>query len=204
MITIVNGSSKNYQYSADMIFTDPPFDMKAKELNEIISNYNADHLLLITVISQYTEFAKLTNYNFSLDFVLDHVIPKKSRSTSQPNFTHSNVIYMRKKGVKSVFNRKLRQRSDVATQGFYPTIFRASKNQKEYAYAKNLQAITDLLGSFEVNSVIDLFGGAGTIAHACAELNMDCTTIEIKKELTDNLYREMSFMRGVECQYLNQ
>lgn len=203
MITIINGDASDYSYSADMIFTDPPFDMKGEELHKIISNYNADHLLLITVCRQYTEFCKLTDYEFSLDFVFDTVVPSKSHSKQQPHSCHNLIIYMRKKGVKSAFDRKFHQRRDVATKGYYPTIFRAPRNRlTEYGYAKNLQAVTDLLGSFHVKSVIDPFAGTGTVAHACLELLMDCVSIEQKTELTDQLYREMSFMGEKKCQYL--
>lgn len=205
MITIINGNAHEYSYSADMIFTDPPFDMKAKELHEIISQYDANHLLLITVCKQYTEFCKLTDYEFALDFIFDTVVPSKSYSKQQPHSCHNLVVYMRKKGVKSVFDRKLKQRKDVATKGYYPTIFRASRNRlQEYGYAKNLQAITDLLGSFHVKSVVDMFAGTGTIAHACKELQIDCVSIEQNIELTDRLYREINFMGAGECQYLKK
>lgn len=203
MITVINGNANDYSYSADMIFTDPPFDMSGKALNSIISKYNADHLLLVTVMKQYTEFCKLTDYVFSLDFVFDTVVPSKSNSKYQPHSCHNLVVYMRKKGTKSAFNRMIATRRDVATKGYFPTIFRATKNRmNEYGYAKNLESITDLLSAFDVKSVIDMFAGTGTVAHACKELGKDCISIEQKKELTDQLYSEMSFLGGGSCQYL--
>lgn len=205
MITIINGDAKDYSYKADMIFTDPPFDLTGKELHKIISAYDADHLLLITVARQYTEFCKLTDYEFSLDFIFDTVVPSKSHSKQQPHSCHNLVVYMRKPKVKSAFDRTLIQRKDVATKGYYPTIFRASRNRlKEYGYAKNLQAITDLLGSFKIGKIIDPFSGTGTIAHACLALQRDCICIELKKELTDQLYSEINFFGGKKCQYLTK
>lgn len=202
MITVINGNANDYSYSADMIFTDPPFDMSGKELNSIISKYNADHLLLVTIGKQYTEFCKLTDYEFVLDFIFDTVVPSKSKSKHQPHSNHNLIVYMRKKGVKSAFNRMIATRRDVATKGYFPTIFRASKNRmKEYGYAKNLTAITDLLSAFDIKSVIDMFAGTGTVAHACKELGKDCISIEQKRELTDQLYSEMSFLGGGSCQY---
>lgn len=202
MITVINGNANDYSYSADMIFTDPPFDMSGKELNSIISKYNADHLLLVTIGKQYTEFCKLTDYEFVLDFIFDTVVPSKSKSKHQPHSNHNLIVYMRKKGVKSAFNRMIATRRDVATKGYFPTIFRASKNRmKEYGYAKNLTAITDLLSAFDIKSVIDMFAGTGTVAHACKELGKDCISIEQKRELTDQLYSEMSFLGGGLCQY---
>lgn len=200
MIKIINGDAKDYIFSADMIFTDPPFDLSGKKLNDILKNYNADHLLLITVMPQFLDFMKYTDYIFCLDFVLDTVVPKKSFSVKQPNTTHVYVMYLRKKGIKSVFDRTKVQRQDVATKGYYPTIFRAPRDRlKEYGYAKNYDVISDLLGSFTVNSVIDMFAGTGTIAHACAERKYDCVSIEIKKDLTVNLRNEMNFM-GIQCE----
>ena len=202
MITVINGNANDYSYSADMIFTDPPFDMSGKELNSIIRKYSADHLLLVTVMKQYTEFCKLTDYEFVLDFIFDTFVPSKSKSKHQPHSNNNLIVYMRKKGVTSAFNRMIATRRDVATKGYFPTIFRASKNRmKEYGYAKNLTAITDLLSAFDIKSVIDMFAGTGTVAHACKELGKDCISIEQKKELTDQLYSEMSFLGGGSCQY---
>lgn len=45
--------------------------------------------------------------------------------------------------------------------------------------AKNLQAWTDILGSFDIASVVDPFAGSGTTAFAAIELGIDCTAVEI-------------------------
>lgn len=47
-----------------------------------------------------------------------------------------------------------------------------------HGMAKNLSAITDLLGSFAVQSVIDPFAGRGTVGLAAAALDMACMLIE--------------------------
>ncbi|PQQ33669.1 hypothetical protein C6H68_25445 [Photorhabdus luminescens] len=81
---------------------------------------------------------------------------------------------MYRTGEKSLFNRKLRQRSDVfEANGYWPTIFHAPRERmQEHGMAKNIDTITDLLGSFGISSVADLFAGSGTTAMAAFELDL--------------------------------
>jgi len=200
-LKIINDDSSNYNYSTDLIFTDPPFDMSGKDLNRIMSNYKSDNLVLITSIKQLLEFSKYTNYEFSFDFVLDAVQPKKSKSIHYPNYTHQNIVYF-KKG-KSVFNRKLRQRSDVfKNNGYWNTIFRAPRERGDIlGMAKNTVAITDIIGSFDVKSVIDPFAGSLTTAIACYELNIDCICIEKNSDLLKKSIKQLDFI-GADYKYV--
>lgn len=192
-LKIINDDAKNHSMSADMIFTDPPFDIGGKELNDIIKLYKCDHLVLITTMKQLLEFSKYSEFEFSFDFVLDAFTPKKSKSNHYPNYTHQTCVYMKKKNVKSTFNRKLRQRSDCFDNtGYWPTIVRAKRDRMiDHGMSKNITAITDILGCFKINSVIDMFGGSGTTAMAAFELGIsDCIIIEkdsiSAKKIKDN------------------
>lgn len=195
-IKIINGDCNNYSLKANMILTDPPYEMSGKYIAEVIKKYDADHIVLITSMSQLIEFMSHSNYEFSFDFILDAVVPKKSKNLHQPNYTHQNGVYLKSKGVKSAFNRKLRQRSDTFdNNGYWPTILRAPRdNMHEHGMSKNLNIITDILGSFDIKSVVDLFGGAGTTAIAASELNIDCTTIEIDKSLCEKTANSLKFL----------
>lgn len=197
-IKIINGDSSDYTGSADLIFTDPPFDMPAKKLYEILGNFSSNHILLITTMAQFIQVYPLLEFDLSFDFVLDTVAPKKSRNIRQPNYVHSTGVYLHARGEKSRFNRKQRQRSDVFEgNGYWPTIFHAPRERMEtHGMAKNLNAVTDLLGSFDVDSIIDPFAGSGTIGMAAFELGIDCTLIEKDK----NHFNEIeSFFRFVNC-----
>lgn len=180
-ITLIHGDAGQLTGSADMMLTDPPFELPGKKLAEIVARYTVQHLVLITTMRQLLEFFPHTSFDFAFDCVLDSVAPKQSKSMQQPHYTHQTVVYLKAKSAKSVFNRKRRQRADQfsAALGYWPTIMRAPReHMDDHGMAKNITAITDLLGSFAVRSVIDPFSGIGTVGIAATELDMDCMLIE--------------------------
>ena len=192
-ITLINDDANNHSIAADMIVTDPPFEMSGQQLHEIISHYNVPNLLLICSLRQLVEFANLTNYKMGFDFVLDLVAPKQSKSQRQPNYIHAQAVYFYKS--KSVFNRKHGERSDVFTKGYCPTIIRASRERNsEHGMAKNEQAIQDMLSFFEVTNVVDMFAGSGTVGLACLELDIDCTLIEKDPEHFSKMKQTFEFL----------
>lgn len=182
-ITLIEGDAAHNSGSADMIMTDPPYDMPGAELEAILARYDAPHLVMLTTMRQFVEFVGAAGkaWHLAFDFVVDGVAPKKSRSMAQPNYVHQTGVYMTRPSVKSAFDRRRRQRSDVfEANGYWPTIMRAPReNMHEHGMAKNLVAMTDLLGSFCIRSVIDPFAGRGTTGLAAADIgNIDVTLIE--------------------------
>lgn len=181
MIRIINDDAKNHGARFDMVFTDPPFEMSGSDLKAIFDCYDFDHLVLIASLHQIIDFAKQTELEFGFDLVVSHVTPKKSKSYAQPNYLHSNVVYFKRKGVKTAFDRRrvVRQDyySDTATN-YYPSVFHAPKTGMQYKYQKNQAMIDDLLGAFNVKTVCDMFAGSGTTGLAAYEHQKDCTLIE--------------------------
>ena len=195
-ITLINDDASNHSLTADMIVTDPPFELSGQQIHEIISKYNAPNLLLICSLRQLIEFASLTDYKLGFDFVLDLVAPKQSKSQRQPNYIHAHAVYFYKS--KSTFNRQHGERSDTFTKGYYPTIIRANRERNgEHGMAKNEQAIQDMLSFFEINSVIDMFAGSGTTGLACYELDLDCTLIEKDIEHFEQMQQTFKFLGAV-------
>ncbi|TDB53043.1 DNA methyltransferase [Photorhabdus luminescens] len=196
-IELTCGKAEDHSLSADLILTDPQFDMEGKKLRTIIDNQQCNHLVLITTMRQLLDFMSAPGWELSFDFVLDAVAPKKSRNLSQPNYTHQTGVYLYRTGEKSLFNRKLRQRSDVfEANGYWPTIFHAPRERmQEHGMAKNADAITDLLGSFNnISSVADPFAGSGTTAIAAFELDIDCKLIEFDEKYCRDIIKIFSFM----------
>lgn len=180
-IKLIHGDSSILMGSSDLIFTDPPFEMPGRDLGAILSRYDAPHVVLITTMRQLLEMMPGSRWEFAFDFVLDGVVPKQSKSLRQPNYIHQTGVYLKRPGIASVFNRKRRLRSDqfTAAPGYWPTILHAPREAMQtHGMAKNLSAITDLLGSFAVQSVIDPFAGRGTVGLAAAALDMACMLIE--------------------------
>lgn len=195
-IRIIEGSALDVQLTADLILTDPPFDMPGTVLAQALDNVQCDHLVLITTLRQLVQLVSCSDWQIGFDFVLDAVIPKKSKSIHQPNYTHSTGVYLTRNGAKSAFNRKRRQRSDTFdNNGYWPTILRAPRERlAEHGMAKNLQAITDILGSFEAKTVVDLFAGSGTTAHAAFELELDSIMVELDPARCAALAAEFRFL----------
>lgn len=196
MIKIANKDSEFFTASADLIFTDPPFDMSASKLIQILRNYQADHLVLITTMAQLKGVFQSMDWDFAFDFVIDAVVPKQSKSIHQPNYTHQTGVYMKKPGVKSVFNRKKRQRSDAFdNKGYWPTVVRAPRNRmSDHGMAKNVEAITDILGSFEIQSVVDPFAGSGSVGLAAFDLGLDCILIEKSPVFFEQIRKTLGFI----------
>ena len=195
-ITLIHGDAADHGRAADLILTDPPYEMPGAELARIIGGFDVPHLVLITTMHQLLDFLPHTDWQLNFDFVLDCVVPKKSKNLKQPNYTHQTGVYLTRPKTKSVFNRKQRQRSDVfEANGYWPTIFHAPRtNMQEHGHAKNLAAITDLLGSFDVQSVVDPFAGSGTTALAAFELDIFCTTIERDANVFALLRKNLKFL----------
>ena len=179
-VTLINGDAADYNCESDLILTDPPYELDGATLAQILARYPAKHLVLITTMRQLMALMQYSDWVLNFDFVLDGVAPKKSKSLSQPNYTHQTGVYLTRGGVKSAFNRKLRQRSDVFEgNGYWPTLFHAPRNaMQDHGHAKNEQAITDLLGSFALETVVDPFAGTGSTGMAALELQKPCVLIE--------------------------
>lgn len=179
-ITLIHGDAAEFALCADLVMTDPPFDMPGGTLQNILERYEAPHMILITTMRQLLEFMAVADWRLGFDFVLDGVVPKKSKSLHQPNYVHQTGVYLMRPGIASAFNRKRRQRSDVFEgNGYWPTLLRAPReNMQAHGMAKNRAAMIDLLGSFDVANVIDPFAGSGSTGVAAFELGIDCTLIE--------------------------
>ncbi|SUB38206.1 Adenine specific DNA methylase Mod [Pasteurella multocida] len=173
MIKLIHGDSSKVDIPAiDMIFTDPPFEMSGKDLLKVLSNFDYKHLVLICSMHQALDLYKLSDLDFAFQLVISHMTPTKNRSYQQPHIVHSNVIYFRKRGVKSAFDRRRVQRYDTYSDektAYFPSIFHAPKTDLVYKYQKNQNMINDLIGSFDVESVLDPFAGSGTTLLACLE-----------------------------------
>lgn len=196
LITLIHGDAADHGRECDLILTDPPYDMSGARLAKIIDRYRCDHLVLITTMAQLLDFMPRTGWRLQFDFVIDGVMPKKSRNYRQPNYMHQTGVYLTRNGAKSRFDRRHRQRSDVFEgNGYWPTIFHAPRDTTaDHGHAKNAEAITDLLGSFEASSVCDPFAGSGTTGTAAFELHIPCAMIEKDPETFGQLKKTCRFI----------
>lgn len=195
-LNIICDNAADCIVKCDMIVTDPPFDMCGSKLAKMLDQQHCDHLLLITTMKQLLELSRSSDWQLSFDFVLDHVVPKKSKSVHQPNYIHSTCVYMTRNKARSLFDRKKRERSDTYDgNGYWPTILRAPRNRmKDFGYAKNTNALIDVIGCFDVKVICDLFAGSGTTAFAAFELGLDCILVEQDQNLCEKIRREFELL----------
>ncbi|MFC0996928.1 DNA methyltransferase [Pasteurella multocida] len=210
MIKLIHGDSLKTDVPAvDMIFTDPPFEMSGKDLLKVLNNFDYKHLVLICSMHQALDLYKLSDLDFAFQLVISHMTPTKNRSYQQPHIVHSNVMYFRKHGVKSAFDRRRVQRYDTYSDektAYFPSIFHAPKTDLVYKYQKNQNMINDLIGSFDVESVLDPFAGSGTTLLACLEHKIKhAFMIEKDKEafqIMKNQYLALAFGRKSELEII--
>lgn len=194
-IKLISGDAASFNFKADIIFTDPPYDMSGKELAAIINNYESNHLLMLCTLSQLLEFTRYSNFKLSFDLVLDNVVPRQSKSVHMPHYVHSTIVYMIKNNDKSRFFRNHGTREDAFNQKYFPSIIVGSRDSKrlDHGMGKNIQAMKDLLSYFKVSSVVDPFAGTGTTGIACQELNIDCILIEKDEAIFNKLEKLFKF-----------
>ena len=196
-ITLNHADAVDVKTSCNLIFTDPPFDMSGSNLAAVFNNINCDHLVLITTMKQFVELIKCSQWELSFDFVIDAVVPKKSKSRHQPNYTHATGAYLTRNTAKSRFDRKRRQRSDTFdNNGYWPSILRAPRQRlQDHGMAKNEKAVTDIMGSFDIRSVYDPFAGSGTTGFAAIELDILCELTELDNARFVSLEKKFSFYK---------
>lgn len=196
-ISIHNSDARNVRIESDIVFTDAPFDFPGDDLANILDVADCSHFVLLTSMRQLLTVMSSRKFDLRFDFVFDIVAPKKSSAAWQPHYRHVTGVYLTRKGVRSIFNRKRRQRSDTFDgKGYWPTVFHAPRERSgDHGMAKNLSAVTDLLGSFEVENVHDPFLGSGTTALAAFELGLcEFSGSEIDINLCQSLRSNMELL----------
>lgn len=198
-LKVINADAATQQIKADMIVTDPPFEMDGKKLADILSNYDADHLLLICSMRQVLELYKYADHwKLSFQLVMELCVPNRPIHYHLPAYTHCLVCYFTKGKAKSKFNRKGCLRADTHEPSYFPSIIHAPRERRtEHGHAKNQQALKDVLACFDVKSIVDPFAGSGTTGLVCNDLNIDCTMIEMDKANCDLIAKSLRFF-GIE------
>ncbi len=200
MIYISNQDSREVKLNVDMVLTDPPFEMSGDEFLSVIDGINYNHLVLICSLHQALDIYRQSNLMFSFDLVIDQKTPTKTVTYKVPNKVHSNILYFRKRGVESAFDRRLVSRHDQYSEestGYYPSIFTAPKVDMKYKYQKNQAMMNDLVGAFDVDSICDPFAGSGTTGIACLEHKKEAYLIEKNREAFNILKQNLSLFSNI-------
>lgn len=75
-----------------------------------------------------------------------------------------------------------------------PTIIKSERDRmSDDGFAKNIRAMVDIIGSFDVSNVYDPFAGSGTTGFASIELGIECTLVEIDALKFSELKKKFNF-----------
>ena len=186
---MIVGDAEQIKTNGDLVFTDPPYDMPADRLARIINRHAVEHIVMLTTMRQLIEFLRITDWDLRFDFVIDNITSKPQRSHHAPHYMHSTGVYLTRHGVSSRFDRRRRMRSDTYKPGHWPSILRAPRQHTNVTgMAKNVAAVTDILGAFDTRHVVDPFAGSGTTGLAAAELGINCTLIELDRKIAEESF----------------
>jgi hypothetical protein len=178
------------------IFTDPPYEFRTFELEEIFENSGIEHLLLMCTFKQAAYFVENTNFEYCFDLVLNQKLPSSSMNKSVPYYLHKTLAYFRKNDVKTRFNCD-NAIGVFSENGYYPSIIEAAKNTNDsHGQSKNLDGIIKILSGFRADHIIDPFGGGGSTLMACERTNRVCGTIELLPENCDIIIRRFESESG--------
>ncbi|NNC24242.1 hypothetical protein HKX42_00070 [Salinisphaera sp. USBA-960] len=200
MINLIHGDAFEHVPNLerhDLLLTDPPFDLDGQHLQRLIANAPVDHVVLLGTLRQIVAACATPGYTLAFDLVLDAATPKDSKSYRQPHYTHTNVVYLRQTHVASIFDRRRGQREDAFSASYWPSIVRAPRDRvADGGYAKNEQAITDIMAAFAAGRIIDPFAGTCTTGIAACNNGCSATLIDHDRESLLNARDNLMFIGG--------
>jgi 16S rRNA G966 N2-methylase RsmD len=164
---------------ADMVFTDPPYQLDIEDVNCALILSKVSHIVLICTFKQAAELYSLRSFDFRFDFVINAHIPKSFMNQKQPYYTHQTGVYFSEKDADTIFdcNNAIGVRSEKA---YWHTIIDAPRNtQDKHGHAKNIQGLIDVLSGFTAKTVIDMFSGSGSTLIACEKTGRRCYGMEL-------------------------
>ena len=169
----------------DLVFTDPPYELKTDDVLKCILNTDSENFLIICTFKQAAELYHFKDIiKFRFDFVLNAHVPKSFMNEKQPYYTHQNGVYFTK-NEKTIFNNKntIGIRSEKA---YWCTIIDAPRNtQDKHGHAKNIKGLIDILSGFSAHTICDMFGGSGSTLLACEQTNKKCFIAEYDPKFCD-------------------
>ena len=209
---------------ADMVFTDPPYNMSnnfdtstinlkklQKRVDDIV-NFNPDEIAYLTQLN-ICSFYIFTSKNlvpryFEIfkDFDFNILVWCKDNPTPLTNYTFlpdiEYLLYFSKKG--KVWNNGL-------NTSFYKKYYNSNKmeGRKEagdvHPTVKPLKIISDKvqISSNIKGVVLDLFGGSGSTLIACEQLNRKCYMMELDPKYCDVILQRWENLTGKKAELLN-
>jgi len=205
--------------SKDVVcFTDPPYELDAKKVAQILKKTGSDHFVMITSFKQAMETLQCDDFKFHFDFVINAKVPKSFMNRKQPYYTHQTGVYFsnNKETIFSNNYSKNRRSDDESPTGYWHTIIECPRNTREgHGHAKNIRGMCNVIAGFNFELIIDPFSGSGT-SLLCAdffkkrfigcELDPRFCDLTIKRYILNKTENKKDFIvlkNGKEIEYEN-
>ena len=162
---------------ADMVFTDPPYDLEDNYSTIIFKNAKANAEIFIMtnerklahIIVKYDKYFRRL---FAVDFKVAHLI------NSNAPMTQVDFIGHFRKEPPTTFNNL---NDHFTTLIESPKTSKTQEHNFNHKHCKNITLPSEFIKHFsnEKENILDLFGGSGSTMIACEQLNRNCYMIEL-------------------------
>lgn len=162
---------------ADMVFTDPPYDLEDNYSTIIFKNTKANAEIFIMtnerklahIIVKYDKYFRRL---FAVDFKVAHLI------NSNAPMTQVDFIGHFRKEPPTTFNNL---NDHFTTLIESPKTSKTQENNFNHKHCKNITLPSEFIKHFsnEKENILDLFGGSGSTMIACEQLNRNCYMMEL-------------------------
>jgi len=171
---------------ADMVFTDPPFDLDDISWFKLIPSHDKTQIFVMskdkTVVALASHYKDLFRHFFVVDFVIATLISK-----NRPMQRHDLIAYFAN---KNNFNN---------TGDGFSTIIESYKIRKgNFKHEKQVRLPAKFIVHYSKQSdiILDLFGGSGSTLIACEQLNRTCYMMEIDPHYCDVIVKRYMKFTG--------
>ena len=162
---------------ADMVFTDPPYDLEDNYSTIIFKNAKANAEIFIMtnerklahIIVKYDEYFRRL---FAVDFKVARLI------NSNAPMTQVDFIGHFRKEPPTTFNNL---NDHFTTLIESPKTSKTQEHNFNHKHCKNITLPSEFIKHFsnEKENILDLFGGSGSTMIACEQLNRNCYMMEL-------------------------
>lgn len=162
---------------ADMVFTDPPYDLEDNYSTIIFKNTKANAEIFIMtnerklahIIVKYDKYFRRL---FAVDFKVAHLI------NSNAPMTQVDFIGHFRKEPPTTFNNL---NDHFTTLIESPKTSKTQEHNFNHKHCKNITLPSEFIKHFsnEKENILDLFGGGGSTMIACEQLNRNCYMMEL-------------------------
>ena len=184
---------------ADMVFTDPPYELKEKDLKESLL-CNINDIVTLCTFKQALILSK--HFNFHFDFVFIANLPKSFMNQKQPYYLHQTGCYFTLDGNTS-FNCANAKgvRSD---KKYWSTVIDAPRDITKHGHGKSVKGIIECLSGWNKKGVYDPFLGSGSTLIACEKTNRKCFGMEIDPHYCSVIMQRWQEFSGKEAKLISQ